>query len=107
MPGASCIDTSSNVSGGVSARAGFARYASAAAAKVPGSAAIRGWPIFEPSKPAAALKHTVANARQAKRAAMNGWSAPAGGETVARFVESGCIFELCAACCFLSRESQW
>ena len=27
---------------------------------------------------------------------MNGWSAPAGGETVARFVDSGCI---------LSRES--
>ena len=68
---------------------------------------MRGWSIFDPSNPAAALKHTVANARQAKRAAMNGWSAPAGGEIVARFVESGCIFELCAACCFLSRESQW
>jgi hypothetical protein len=47
--------------------------------------------MFDPSKPAAALKHTVANAKHANRAAMNGWSAPAGGETVARFVESGCI----------------
>ena len=107
LPGASCIDTSSSVSGGVSARAGFARYASTAAAAVPGKAAMRGCPIFEPSKPAAALKHTVASARQANRAAMKGWSAPAGGETVARFVESGCIFELCAACRFLSRESQF
>ena len=92
LPGASCMATSSNVSGGVSARAGLARYASTAAAAVPGKAAMRGCPIFEPSNPAAALKHTVASARHAKRAAINGWSAPAGGDTVARFVESGCIF---------------
>ncbi len=96
--------TSSNVSGGVSARAGFARYASAAAARVPGRAAMRGWSIFEPSNPAAALKHTVASARQANRAAMKGWSAPAGGDTVARFVESGCILVLAGTCRFLSRE---
>jgi len=25
---------------------------------------------------------------------MNGWSAPAGGDTVARFVDSGCILGL-------------